>query len=310
MNMESNVFITVIFPVALAVIMFGMGLSLVVDDFKRIFIYPKAIILGLVGQLVLVPIIGFIVASIFPFSTPEFAVGLVIIAVCVGGGNSTLLNFLLHGDVPLSVTLSIFTNTLSIFTIPFLVNIALIKFMGNGQIIQLPVLQTILQLLLMTILPLALGMMVNIFFPKVSGKSSRIVKILSAVLLLMAIVGALISTASTIWKGLLEVGVPVIVLDLVLMLLGYGLGWLLRLRYPQRLCLGIEFGIQNGILAGTIASSPFLLNNPTMTLTTIIYSLMMLVLGLIFGTITNLVHERFLGNKVNEKERQLKGAYP
>jgi BASS family bile acid:Na+ symporter len=84
MNMESNVFITVIFPVALAVIMFGMGLSLVVDDFKRIFIYPKAIILGLVGQLVLVPIIGFIVASIFPFSTPEFAVGLVIIAVCVG----------------------------------------------------------------------------------------------------------------------------------------------------------------------------------------------------------------------------------
>jgi BASS family bile acid:Na+ symporter len=274
MNMESNVFITVIFPVALAVIMFGMGLSLVVDDFKRIFIYPKAIILGLVGQLVLVPIIGFIVASIFPFSTPEFAVGLVIIAVCVGGGNSTLLNFLLHGDVPLSVTLSIFTNTLSIFTIPFLVNIALIKFMGNGQIIQLPVLQTILQLLLMTILPLALGMMVNIFFPKVSGKSSRIV------------------------------------LDLVLMLLGYGLGWLLRLRYPQRLCLGIEFGIQNGILAGTIASSPFLLNNPTMTLTTIIYSLMMLVLGLIFGTITNLVHERFLGNKVNEKERQLKGAYP
>jgi BASS family bile acid:Na+ symporter len=182
--------------------------------------------------------------------------------------------------------------------------------MGNGQIIQLPVLQTILQLLLMTILPLALGMIVNIFFPKVSGKSSRIVKVLSAVLLLMAIVGALISTASTIWKGLLEVGVPVIVLDMVLMLLGYGLGWLLRLRYPQRLCLGIEFGIQNGILAGTIASSPFLLNNPTMTLTTIIYSLMMLVLGLIFGTITNLVHERFLSNKVNEKERQLRGAYP
>ncbi len=290
--MESNIFITVIFPVALAIIMFGMGLSLVLEDFKRIFVYPKAIILGLIGQLVLVPIVGFIVASIFPFSTPEFAVGLVIIAVCVGGSNSTLLNFLLRGDVPLSITLGIFTNTLSIFTIPFLVNLALLRFMGSGHAIQLPVVQTIVQLLLMTILPLAVGMVFNLFFPKLAGKSNRIVKILSAILLLMAIVGALISTASTVWKGLVEVGVPVVVLDVVLMLLGLGLGWILRLKYSQRLCLGIEFGIQNGILAGTIASSPLLLNNPTMTLTTIIYSLLMLVLGFSFGMIANLLSER------------------
>lgn len=272
--------------------MFGMGLSLVAEDFKRIFVYPKAVIFGLVGQLVLVPIIGFLVASIFPFSTPEFAVGLVIIAVCVGGANSTLLNFLLRGDVPLSITLSIFTNILSIFTIPFLVNMALLRFMNSGQIIQLPVLQTIMQLFLMTILPLAIGMVFNLFFPKLAGRSNRIVKILSAVLLLMAIVGALISTASTVWRGMIEVGVPVIVLDVALMLVGLGLGWILRLKYSQRLCLGIEFGIQNGILAGTIASSPLLLNNPTMTLTTIIYSLLMLVLGFSFGIITNLLNER------------------
>jgi bile acid:Na+ symporter, BASS family len=281
--------------------MFGMGLSLVVDDFKRIFLYPKAIILGLLGQLVLVPLAGFVVASVFPFSTPEFAIGLVIMAVCVGGSNSTLLNFLLRGDVPLSITLGIFTNTLSIFTIPFLVNIALVRFMGSGQVIQLPVLQTILQLLLMTILPLTIGMALKFIFPQMANRSNRIVKILSAVLLLMAIVGALISTASTVWRGMMEVGLPVIVLDVVLMLLGYGLGLVLRLKASQRLCLGIEFGIQNGILAGAIASSPMLLNNPTMTLTTIIYSLLMLVLGLSFGFITNLLNSRFTSMKL-EKE--------
>ena len=121
--MESNIFITVFFPVALAIVMFGMGLSFVVNDFKRIVIYPKAVTLGLVGQLVLVPIAGFIVASIFPFSTPELAVGLVVVAVCVGGSNSTLLNLLVRGDVPLSITLSAFTNILSVFTIPFIINL-------------------------------------------------------------------------------------------------------------------------------------------------------------------------------------------
>ena len=164
--------------------------------------------------------------------------------------------------------------------------------MGNGQVIQLPVLQTIVQLLLMTILPLAVGMMLNVFFPKLASRSNRIVKILSAVLLAMAILGALISTASIVWKGLLEVGVPVIVMDVVLMLLGYGFGWMLRLKYQQRLCLGIEFGIQNGVLAGAIASSPLLLNNPTMTLTTIIYSLMMLIMAITFGMTANLLSKR------------------
>ncbi|MFC1914597.1 bile acid:sodium symporter family protein [Chloroflexota bacterium] len=290
--MESNVFITIFFPIALAIVMFGVGLSLVVDDFKRIVIYPKAVSLGLVGQLVLVPATGFIVASIFPFSTPEFAVGLVVVAVCVGGSNSTLLNFLLRGDVPLSVTLSAFTNTLSVFTIPFLVNLALVKFMGSGQVIQLPVGETISQLLLVTIAPLAIGMALNTRFPQLTTRANRPVKIMSAILLLIVIIGALFSTWDIVWQGIREVGLPVIVLDITLMLMGYGFARLLRLDEAQRICMGIEFGIQNGVLASTIASSSLLLNNPTMTLTTIIYSLLMLILAFGFGGVVNLLRKR------------------
>lgn len=289
--MESNVFITVFFPIALAIVMFGMGLSLVVDDFKRILVFPKAVALGLVGQLVLVPAVGFLVASIFPFSMPELAVGLVIVAVCVGGSNSTLLNFLLRGDVPLSITLSAVTNIVSVFTIPFLINLALVRFMGAGQVIQLPVLETVVQLLLVTILPAAIGMALNARFPQLTGKAERPVKILSAILLLIVIIGALTRTSATIMQGIGEVGLPVLVLDVALMLLGYGLGWVLRLNEAQRICIGIEFGIQNGILAVTIASSPLLLNNPTMTITPIIYSLMMLVMGFAFGLTINLLRK-------------------
>ncbi|MBI2934148.1 MAG: bile acid:sodium symporter family protein [Chloroflexi bacterium] len=290
--MESNVFITIFFPIALAIVMFGVGLSLVVDDFKRILVYPKAVTLGLVGQLALVPAAGFAVASLFNFSRPELAVGLVVIAVCVGGSNSTLLNLLVRGDVPLSVTLSAFTNILSVFTIPFLVNLALIRFMGSGQVIQLSVWQTIAQLLLITIVPLAVGMGLNARFPRLTGKANRPVKILSAFMLVMVIVGALIRTGEIVFRGMLEVGLPVIVLDVALMLLGYGLATFLRLNQSQRICLGIEFGIQNGILGVTIASSPLMLNNPAMTITPIVYSLLMLVLGFGFGAAVNLVRRR------------------
>src|SRR5512139_3014153 len=169
--MESNVFITIFFPAALAIVMFGVGLSLVVDDFKRIVVYPKAVTLGLVGQLAIVPAAGFAIASFFHFSTPDLAVGLVVVAVCVGGSNSTLLNLLVRGDVPLSITLSAFTNILSIFTIPFLINLALLRFMGAGQVIQLSVWQTISQLFLITIIPLAIGMALNTRFPKLMGKA-------------------------------------------------------------------------------------------------------------------------------------------
>ncbi len=288
--MQSSIFITLILPSVLAFIMLGMGLSLTVNDFKRVVVYPKAVAVGLVGQLIVVPLIGFLVASIFPFPSPKMAVGLMIIAVCVGGSNSTLLNFLMRGDVPLSITLSALTNGITVFTIPFLVNFALQHFTASGQPVQLDILATVLQLIAVTIVPTAIGMAINARFPQWSSKAERPVKILSALFLAFAIIGAAINTWSNLMQALVDVGIAASVLDIALMVLGFGIGWLLRLPQSQRVCLGIEFGIQNGILAVTIAST--MLNDPVMTVPPVVYSLLMLILGLGFGFVAN-----YLGRK-------------
>jgi BASS family bile acid:Na+ symporter len=283
--MQSSSFITLVFPLVLGFIMFGMGLSLTVNDFKRVAQYPKAVAIGLVGQLIIVPLVGFLVAKLFLSGSPELAVGLMIVAVCVGGSNSTLLNFLMRGDVPLSITLSAFTNAITVFTIPFLVNFALQHFMGAAEAIQLPIVPTVLQLIVITILPTAIGMAINVRAPQLASKTERPVKILSAIFLGFVIIGAVASTWATLVPALTATGVAVVVLNIALMALGYGVGTLAQLPQSQRLCLGIEFGIQNGILAITIAST--MLNNPTMTISPVVYSLLMIIIGLAFGLVVN-----------------------
>jgi bile acid:Na+ symporter, BASS family len=285
--MQSSVFTTVVFPFVLAFIMLGMGLSLTVNDFKRVLLYPKAVALGLLGQLIVVPLIGFLIASVFPFPSPELAVGLMIVAVCVGGSNSTLLNFLLKGDVPLSITLTALTNGITVFTIPFLVNFALRHFMGSDQVVQLNIVTAILQLILITLVPTAIGMAINARFPRAASKAERPVKIFSAVFLAIAIIGAVASTWRVLIGAFVDVGIAAAVLNISLMILGYLTGWLVRLPQNQRICMGIEFGIQNGILAVAIASSPLMLNNPTMTIPAVIYSLLMLIIGVAFGFVAN-----------------------
>lgn len=285
--MQSSVFTTIIFPFVLGFIMLGMGLSLTVNDFKRVALYPKAMAVGLAGQLVVVPLIGFLIASVFSFPSQEMAVGLMIVAVCVGGSNSTLLNFLLRGDVPLSISLTAVTNGITVFTIPFLVNFALRHFMGSNQAVQLDTVTAILQLIIITIVPTAIGMAINARFPRWSSKAERPVKIISAIFLAVAIIGAAASSWQILIKAFVDVGIAAAVLNIALMILGYMTGWLARLPQNQRICLGIEFGIQNGILAVAIASSPLMLNNPTMTIPPVIYSLLMLIIGVVFGFVAN-----------------------
>ncbi len=285
--MQSSVFTTIILPILAAFTMFGMGMSLTMTDFKRVVLYPKAVMLGLVGQLVVVPLVGFLIASVFRFPSPEMAVGLMIVTVCVGGSSSTLLNFLLRGDVPLSITLTALINGITVFTIPFVVNFALRHFMGINQVIQLDILTVILQLILITIVPTAIGMAINARFPQWSSKAERPLKIFSAIFLAVAIIGAVTSTWQVLIQAFVDVGIAVAVLNIALMIVGYGAGWLGRLPQNQRICLGIEFGLQNGILAVTIGSSPLMLNNPTMTIPAVINSLLMLIIGVVFGFVAN-----------------------
>ena len=133
---------TIVLASSLIIIMLGMGLSLVVDDFKRIIVYPKAIAVGLVNQLILLPLIGFAIVVIFPLA-PEIAIGIMILAACPGGPTSNLIAHLAKGDTALSVTLTALSSFVTILTIPFIVNFALEHFLEEGQMIRLDVVDAI-----------------------------------------------------------------------------------------------------------------------------------------------------------------------
>ncbi len=137
---------------ALIIIMLGMGLSLVLEDFKRIIVYPKAIFVGLTNQLIILPILGFAIASVFP-TRPEIAIGIMILAACPGGPTSNLIAHLAKGDTALSVTLTALSSFITILTIPFIVNFALVRFSGEGQIVKLNVLETIIQIFIIIVIP-------------------------------------------------------------------------------------------------------------------------------------------------------------
>ena len=151
---------TIILAMSLIVIMLGMGLSLTFKDFRRVILYPKAIFVGLVNQLILLPLIGFGVASTLNLS-PEIAVGIMILAACPGGPTSNLISHLAKGDLALSVTLTALSSLITILTIPFIVNFALSHFLEQGQLVELNILETIAQIFIIVVVPVTVGMLIR-----------------------------------------------------------------------------------------------------------------------------------------------------
>ena len=185
---------TIVLAASLIIIMLGMGLSLKTDDFKRILIYPKAILTGLVNQLILLPIIGYVLVSIFPLA-PEIAIGVMILSACPGGPTSNLITHLAKGDTALSVSLTAVNSIITIFTIPFIVNFALVEFMSEGQIIQLDIPKTILQIFVIVIIPVIIGMLIRHYKEGFAGIMAKPVRIASGIVLALVIIGIVIK-----WK--------------------------------------------------------------------------------------------------------------
>jgi BASS family bile acid:Na+ symporter len=276
--MESNFLTTVFLPLALFIIMLGMGLGLSINDFKRILVEPKAVILGLIAQLIFLPVVGFILAGLFPL-TPELAVGLVIIAACPGGPTSNLMTYLAKGNVALSITLTAISSLITVFTIPLVVNLAMRTFLGEGTILQLPFLATVLQIAIITIIPVAIGMLLHNSAPGFAAMLEEWVKWLSLFFLGFIIAGLLIKERTNVGSFFMQVGWDTLVLMVITMVLGYGIATLAKLDRGSATAITIEVGIQNGTLAIAIASAPTFLNNPTMAIPPAIYSLLMFVVS-------------------------------
>lgn len=279
--MESNFLTAVFLPFALFIIMLGMGLGLTVKDFTRIFVEPKAVIIGLIAQLIIVPVVGFLLAMFFPLS-PELAVGVVILAACPGGPTSNLVTYLVKGNIALSITLTAISSLVTVFTIPLVVNLAMQQFMAESVALQLPFLKTVIQIAVITLIPVSLGMLTHHYAPTLAATIEKKVKWLSLFFLGLIIVGLLLKERENVSSFFLQVGGVTLTLNVLTMVLGYGLSVLTGLNRECAKAITVEVGIQNGTLAILIASTPTFLNNPNMAIPAAVYALLMFVTSGIF----------------------------
>ncbi len=273
-----------ILALSLIIIMFGMGLSLTVKDFTQIFIRPKAIIIGLISQLIFLPLIGFLLINVFTLK-PEIAIGLIILAACPGGPTSNLITHLAKGDTALSVSLTAISSMITLLSIPFIINLGLQQVLGQGTAIQLNIMQTILQVFIIVILPVGLGMFIKRKKQGFADKMVGPVRKASAVVFVLVLVGILVKERAVIISYMEQAGLVTLSLNLITMALGYGLGYLFKLPFRQRISITIEGGIQNGTLGISIAT--ILLGNTAYAISPAVYGLIMFITGGIFIFWTN-----------------------
>lgn len=267
----------VFLPLSLAIIMLGMGMTLVPSDFTRIIKYPKAILIGLTNQLLFLPIIGFSLATVFGLS-PVTAVGLMILASCPGGPTSNLITQVCKGNIALSVTLTAIASVISIFTIPFILSHALAHFGGTTDVaIKLPIVDTIIQIMGITVIPISIGMFIRRHRTNFAKRMEKPMRIASTVIFILVFIAVLAANAEKLVDGMKAAGMVTLALNLATMGLGFLTAKLFKLNLRNSISITIESGIQNGTLAFVIATS--ILNNVEMGIPTGAYSIWMFLTG-------------------------------
>ena len=279
---------TKVVPICIFLIMMGMGLSLKPNDFKRVLKYPKAVSVGLLNQLILLPIIGFALANIMPLE-PEYAVGIMLLVLCPGGTTSNMFSHLAKGDVALSVTMTAVASLITVFTIPVVLNLSLQHFMGAGNEFQLPIMKTMVSLMTLTIVPIGVGMLVKFFAPKFAESTQVYVSRFGILFLTLLIIFLTYIQQDIVVAAFIAAGPVSLVLNLSTMALGYYSSRWFGLNAAQTTSVTIEVGLQNSTLSMFMALT--LLANYKMSFTPAIYTLVMLF--------TAGVLVRFLRAKVN-----------
>ena len=279
--MEQNVITSVLLPVALGVIMLGLGLSLTLADFKRVIVYPKAVAIGLGCQMLVLPFVCLGIAHAFDLP-PALAVGLMLLAASPGGATANLFSHLAKGDVALNITLTAVNSVLSLLTLPLIVNLSLEHFLGDSKTLPLQF-SKVISVVAVVLVPVAIGMVIRSRKPAAADRLDKPVRILSALFLLLVIGSAIINERDKLGFYFKEVGGAALAFNLASMAVGFFIPLLFRVERKQSIAIGMEIGIHNGTLAIAIASSPQLLDNGIMAIPPAIYSLIMFFTAAAFG---------------------------
>ena len=271
--------VTKIAPIALALIMLALGLGLTVKDFTRVVKQPKDFIVGLVCQLILLPIIAFILIKIF--NTPiELALGVMIIAAAPGGVTSNVLTKFANGDVALSVSLTAIISLLSILTVPFIVFKSADLLNVNYISKDISMTGIALKMFLVVTLPVMIGMLIRKFSTNFIISKTVFIQRLSIVLFLIVFASIWIEEWDKIFSYLSRAGIIALSLNLIMMIVGFYVAKVFASSIEQRKCISLECGLQNGTLAVFVSTQLF--DNIVYLVPTAAYALIMFVTSIIF----------------------------
>ena len=270
-------------PVTLAIITLGMGLSLTDRDFRNIFMQPKAVIIGLCCQMLLLPFIAWLIARSIHID-PLFKVGLMIIAACPGGATSNLITYLLRGNVALSISMTALNSLLTLITIPLVVQFSLEAFIHEDAAIHLQVGETILKVFLITILPAFAGTRIRKNYPEFSARLERPLRLILPLLLLVIYAGVIFidqRASGATRSDFIRIFPYTLLLNMLAMVAGFLVARLLRLRVINQFTISIEVGLQNSALAIFVAAT--LLKSNNMALVPVVYGSFSFFSTFLFG---------------------------
>lgn len=276
--MDNSPLITIGLPIALAIIMFGLGLSLTPDDFRKVARSPKAVIGALVLQILILPVVAFGLIKAFDVD-PLLAVGVMLLAASPGGTTANLYSHLFRGDVALNISLTAINSVLAAFTIPLIVNLSINHFDAEGELgLQLG---KVLQVIAIVLVPVFLGMLVRSRAESFALRADKPVRIFSIVVLVVVALGAILGEKENIGDYFRQIGLLTALFCLISLLAGYALARGLRLSESQAIATSFECGIHNTTIALTIALS--VLDSVPVAVPAAVYSIVMYLIATAFG---------------------------
>ena len=274
-----NIVTDLILPLALAFIMFVLGLGLTGADFLRVVKQPRDFFVGAFSQIILLPIIAFILVKIWSIS-PELAIGVMIIAAAPGGVTSNLLTSFARGDVALSISLTAIISLLSVITVPLIILTSVKLIDDYNLILNISLTSMAISMFLIVSVPVIIGMIFRKFASNIAIKFEPIAKKVSAVLFVIVLLGAILAEKDNIVSYFADAGLITLALNVIMMIVAFYVAQLLATGNAQKKCIAIECGLQNGTLAIFVGTTLF--GGGAFVIPAATYSLIMFATSLIF----------------------------
>ena len=271
--------VTKIAPIALALIMLGLGLGLTVKDFKRVLTTPKDFLVGIVCQLILLPIIAYLINLVLKLPT-EIALGLMIIASAPGGVTSNVLTKFANGDVALSISLTAVGSLISIISVPFIVFTSADLLNVTEMSKEITMTGIAIKMALVVTVPVIFGMIIRSFADNFISSNLKMINKITGLLFIIVFIAVWVEERENIFSYLAQAGTAVLALNIIMMILAFYIAKFFASGIPQKKCISLECGLQNGTLAVFVATQIF--DDVAYVVPTAAYALIMYITGFIF----------------------------